>query len=115
MIADGEGSPALDLRIEDADTSVTVRLRGDLDMESCAVLRAAYGRVFAGPKRDVVVDLADVGFLDSSGVRVLLDGRARADELGAAFRVRQPQPLVRRVLVISGVADYVGLPPEERP
>lgn len=90
---------------------MTVWLSGDLDMETSDVLVAAFDRIFATPSTHVVLDLTGLTFLDSTGVRVLLNGLAQARESGSALIVRCPQPLVDRVLRISGVAEHLGLPP----
>ena len=61
------------------------------------------------PVPEVVVDLADVGFLDSTGIRVLLEGRERAQEQGIVITARDPQPVVLNVLRITNVAELFGL------
>ncbi len=62
----------------------------------------------AGP-RGVVVDLRDVRFIGSSGLRVLVQAKARAEELGVGFRVVADHPAVLRTLEISGLSDYFPL------
>ena len=59
--------------------------------------------------REVVVDLADVRFLDSSGVRVLVHGVSVGRERDVTMRVTGPQPGVARVLRITGVGTLLGL------
>ena len=53
-------------------------------------------------------------FLDSSGVRVLLQGRQAAHLKGATLLVRNPQRLVDDVLQITEVAPLLGLPARKR-
>jgi anti-sigma B factor antagonist len=48
-----------------------------------------------------------VTFLDSSGIRTLLNGHTGAGERGVAFRVVNPRDIVRRVLDITGVLDML--------
>jgi anti-sigma B factor antagonist len=115
VVADGDGTPLLDLRVEAEDASVVLRLRGDLDMAAVGVLTAAFAETFTAAVTDVVVDLSQVDFLDSSGIRALLDGRERAQRAGAVLTVRHPVPLVETVLRVSGVAGYLGLPPRPTP
>jgi anti-anti-sigma factor len=55
----------------------------------------------------VVVDLAGVQFLDSSGIAVLLKGRRLADERGAAYRVAGAHGMVKRILELSGVWEHL--------
>ncbi|NES14134.1 MULTISPECIES: STAS domain-containing protein [Micromonospora] len=58
---------------------------------------------------EIVVDLAAVGFLDSTGVATLLRGAAEAVGRGATLRVTDPQPIVARVLRITSVDCLLGL------
>jgi anti-sigma B factor antagonist len=77
-------------------------------MESSGELRDTIRQSLATAGiRQVVVDLNDVPFVDSTGIRTLLDGYLAATEQGIVFLVTNPQALVRRVLSISGVLDLL--------
>ena len=106
----------LDVRIEveGAGSIAVLFVQGDVDLETEGDLAAAIRAALAGPVREVVVDLAAVPFLDSSGVRVLLQGRETAHLKGATLRVRNPQRLVDDVLQITEVAPLLGLPARKR-
>jgi anti-anti-sigma factor len=101
--------PALDIAPEREADRLVLRLRGDVDMAAADILTAALGRAVTEPVHEVVVDLADVGFLDSTGIRVLLEGRERAQDRGIVVTARDPQPLVLNVLRITSVAELFGL------
>ena len=89
---------------------VTLRPTGEVDMSTVDDFDAALTEALGRPGlAELVVDLADVGFLDSSGVRVLVQGVARARERGVTLRVTDPQPLVARVLRITAVGPMLGL------
>jgi anti-sigma B factor antagonist len=57
--------------------------------------------------RKVVVDLSHTSFLDSVGIRVLIQGRKAADLLGIEYLVTGATGLVHRVLDITGVLTYL--------
>ena len=59
----------------------------------------------------VVLDATGLEFLDSSGLRVLLRGARLAEDEGTAFRVVAPDPVVQRVLELSGAAHALDLRP----
>ncbi|MGK5676274.1 STAS domain-containing protein [Micromonospora sp. URMC 106] len=89
---------------------VFVRPSGEIDMATADALGATITDALHRPGvREVVVDLADVRFLDSSGVRVLVHGVAVGGERGVTLRVEDPQPVVARVLRITGVGALLGL------
>ncbi|HET8659631.1 MAG TPA: STAS domain-containing protein [Micromonosporaceae bacterium] len=101
----------LDVRTETADAVVVVCVHGEVDLDTEAQLAGALRDAIATHQAgELVVDLAGVPFLDSSGVRALLQARAAAAERGMSMRVRNPQDLVAQVLRITLVAELFGLP-----
>ncbi|NJP33771.1 STAS domain-containing protein [Micromonospora thermarum] len=89
---------------------VTLRPAGELDISTVGTLEAALTDALARPSlREIVVDLAEVRFLDSSGVRVLVLAATAARERDAVLRVTDPQPVVARVLQITAVGPLLGL------
>jgi anti-sigma B factor antagonist len=59
--------------------------------------------------REVVVDVAGVGFMDSSGLRVLLMAGQEATRAGQALVVAHPQSAVRRVIEVSGLKSHLRI------
>ncbi len=96
-----------------ADTCrVVVDPAGEVDMLTAGQLREALAKAVrtagTGP---VVVDLARVSFLDSSGVQALVDGYHSAMVAGGTLTVRGARGTVARVLEIVGVDRMLGLAP----
>lgn len=83
---------------------VRVCFSGEADLASSDVIDIAVceALLFHHPHR-IDVDLAGVRFLDASGIRALLRSRAQSVEVGCQFAVTNPQPLIYRVLEITGV------------
>jgi anti-sigma B factor antagonist len=76
---------------------------GDLDIESAADLRSALVEALRDGSEQVVVDLAEVGFLDSTGIGQLAwlaadHGGGRTDVVVANAR-----PIVRNALRLMGL------------
>jgi len=84
-----------------------VSLRGDCDLavreELVATLLAAVGRAAV-----VTVDLAEVDFLDSSGVHGLVAAHRAAVERGGRVVLENPSASVAAVLEVTGVRDLLG-------
>jgi anti-sigma B factor antagonist len=99
----------LELR-KQRDGSTMVEVGGDLDFDSHVDLELALVQLIGSGGGPIVVDLAGVPFLDSSGVRALLYGREQARAGGTTLTVRGPQPVVERVLRLTGVAELLGMP-----
>jgi anti-sigma B factor antagonist/stage II sporulation protein AA (anti-sigma F factor antagonist) len=86
---------------------------GEVDLSTAEVLGEALTGVLGRSVPVVVVDLAGVGFLDSTGIATLVQARNQFTANGGTLSVVNPQPLVRRVLEITGV--LAALTGDERP
>ncbi|MCA1823427.1 MAG: STAS domain-containing protein [Mycobacteriales bacterium] len=76
----------------------TVSVRGELDIHTAPRLRKALAEAFENGDRIVVVDFADVTFMDSSGIAVLVGASKRARAASAELRVCRMTAAVRRPL-----------------
>lgn len=89
-----------------APTRVTVT--GDIDLASAADLRERLGPALedaAGHAEGLLLDLCGVGYLDSSGLRLLA---AMARDLGDTLVVVAPAgTAARRVLEVSHLTDHL--------
>jgi anti-anti-sigma factor len=86
-----------------------IRLRGELDIDSAPDLeRVLLHRRPAGQR--VVLDLAELKFMDSTGLRVLLRARVAADEGRWEIGLRNVPPTIRRLFDMTGV--HAALPAE---
>jgi anti-anti-sigma factor len=56
----------------------------------------------------VVLDLAAVTFMDSTGLTTLMDAHFHAERNGWSFSVQRPSPAVRRVFDLAGVGRMLG-------
>jgi len=87
--------------IESRNGAVVVQLAGELDLYNAEEIRAALAGAISSKPRCVVVDLAEVEFIDSTALGVLIEARA---ELGDnSFRLAAPQLGTRRTLQVSGL------------
>ena len=96
---------------EDAgsDGERIIRLRGELDIESAPDLERVLLRSRPARQR-VVLDLGELKFMDSTGLRVLLRARVAADEGRWEIKLRNVPPTIRRLFDMTGV--HAALPAE---
>jgi len=78
----------------------TIVVKGDIDMAGGPLLEATI--LEREDQHPVVLDLAAVYFIDSSGLRSLLDGARRAHARGTEVVLRSVGPEVSRLLEITG-------------
>lgn len=99
-----ETNPRLQIGLDDR----ALVLVGEIDAHTAPEL-AAHLDPLPGASGDVVVDLAGVTFIDSSGLRVLVEAHHRSSESGRRLALRSPSPAVVRLLEISGLADHLDV------
>ena len=91
------------------DGSIIVMAEGEIDVSCASELREAINEALASDAGVVTVDLAQVPYIDSTGIGVLVGAAHRAEDAGAAFTVANPQRNVRRVLDLLGVTGELGI------
>jgi anti-sigma B factor antagonist len=93
------------------DGVVTIAVGGEVDAVAAEPMRETIKTsVNTDGVRELVLDLAKATFLDSTGIGVLVEGRRMADERATRYRVVHPRGVVRSVLEITGVLDYLCEP-----
>ena len=85
-----------------------VTAEGEIDISSAPTLDEVL-RTAMATGGDVAVDLRTVTFMDSSGLRSLLQARRGLEEAGQAFAVVCGPGPVRRVLDVAGVSDRLTI------
>ena len=85
-----------------------VRLVGDVDAASIDALVAELDPL-PGVNSDVIIDLAGVTFIDSSGLRTLVEAHQRAEQAGRRVLMADPSVAVRRLFDNSGLVPYLHI------
>jgi len=84
---------------------VVVALAGELDLQSADVLEREVAALHAAGRDRVVIDLREVGFIDSTGLRVLIGLHRTAEHEGRLISlVPGPQP-VQRIFELTATAQ----------
>jgi anti-anti-sigma factor len=103
------------VRTEQHGDAAVVVPTGELDLATAPALEAALRGAFAGAGTgSVVLDLRELEFIDSSGLRTLLTARRHAEDAGAAFSLVAGHRGLERTLEIAGVHKvFKWMPAEE--
>lgn len=107
MAGIGPGSgPEATFRIDtDADGTVRVAIGGELDLATIGHLQEEVARVLATPPPRMTVDVSDVRFADSSAIALWVRWAGAVPE----FELREPPPLLRRVISTMGLSGKLGV------
>jgi anti-sigma B factor antagonist len=89
--------------------AVVVTPIGEIDRDTAPRLREVLEQAVQDAAGGTVeVDMANVSFMDSSGIGALLAGHQQAGSAGGTFRLRNPSEAVRSVLEITNVWRILG-------
>jgi anti-anti-sigma factor len=91
----------------DANGVPTIRLSGEIDMSNVDAMRRTIEPVVARAPEKVIFDLSTLSFMDSSGIALLLQASAKSK----AVRVRNPSPLVLRMIDATGLTEILVVDP----
>lgn len=97
-------------RMTVTDDLCVIRLVGEVDFANVDhVSDWLLSAIEKSPRPRIEIDLAELSFLDSSGIRCFILAHRHATNRGSQLAVINPQVPVRRVLEATGVDKVLGL------
>jgi anti-sigma B factor antagonist len=102
------------ITVGDRDNAIVVAPHGELDIATVGQLRAELER--HDGSRTLVLDLRGLGFMDSSGLALILEQQRRAAAQGSDFRLIQGSEILRRLFETTGTDGWLNwMPAPEAP
>jgi anti-sigma B factor antagonist len=93
--------------------SASIALHGELDLGSAPILLDCLAELASSGVINFDFDLANLTFLDSSGISILVTDFKRSSASGGSFVVRNTPPQAMRVFEITGLVDLLSVTPLE--
>ena len=87
-----------------ADGTARVRLAGDLDLSTVPALQARVAALRGEGSTQIVLDLAELDFIDSTGLRLILELHGEAARDGFTLALVPGGDAVQRVFDVTGTA-----------
>ena len=92
-----------DAQVRDSGELWLLRVRGEIDLASSQKLEAVLDEAIAAQPSRIIVELDSVTFLDSTGLRVLVEAQRRLQQRGGTLVIDGMSETVRRVLEVTGL------------
>ncbi len=105
---------SLEIRVESIEGIPVVAAAGDVDMLTSNRLREAVLDVINAGNNRLVIDLREVGFLDSSGLMVLIQALKRTRQAGGGVALADRTQPLRPVIRVTGLNKTFGIFPDPR-
>ena len=95
----------------DVESQVVVDVCGEVDVHTAARLRDRLIAALDGGTRSLIVDLTQLGFIDSTGLGALVAARNHADEVEAALRLVCSSERLLKLFRITGLHEVFSIYP----
>jgi anti-anti-sigma factor len=86
---------------------VVVALRGEVDQLTAPTFASVLDALIDAGRRDIAVDVAELDFMDASGLGVIGPMSCRLHDAGGVLTIRSPSPIVRQILDITEMGDLI--------
>ena len=96
------------IETEGRGAAVVLSLTGDLDLSSAEEAERGIDEAMAGRPELLVLDLSGLEFMDSSGLRVVVNAHRHAQEDGRRVAIVKGPQIVQRVFEITRLAERMS-------
>ena len=98
-----------EVEVERGDGHAVVRVSGEFDLAATHVVEEALLSVEDDQNRVIVLDLREVTFLDSTGLRTITSADHRARDAGRELRIVRGPEQIQKLLYVTGMDKILPL------
>lgn len=89
--------------------TLVVKITGEFDLALADKIRSELDNTIdTAEVRHVIFNFADVNYIDSSGLGVILGRYKRLSRYGGKMAIIKPQPQVRKIIELSGLLTIIA-------
>ena len=102
--------PRAEFLCDTAGSILSIRVRGEIDHHTASAIRQGIDTtLFEKRPKKLILDLSAVGFMDSSGLGLIMGRYSVMKELGGEMTVWNPSPETRAILTLAGMDRLVKI------
>src|SRR5687768_469288 len=100
----------IELDVQTDGPTAIVSIVGEVDPHTAPELETQFDSLLKGAELStLVLDLGSLTFIDSSGLRVLVQALKKLEDRNGQLVLRNPNAVTRRLFDVTGLADHVQL------
>ena len=99
----------LQVDVRSAPDRIVLRLLGELDLASAPFLQDKLESAESAETPLMVLDLDDLAFIDSTGLRIILAAHERSVERGQLLALTRGSQQVQRLMSITHVGEHLRI------
>ncbi|MHC1791068.1 STAS domain-containing protein [Solidesulfovibrio sp.] len=96
--------------LQPGDGPGQVVLTGEIDFASTPAVRIRLLEALDTPAPEIVLHLAGLHYIDSSGLALFIEARKRLAESGRTIRIADISPQVGKIFNLTQLGELFGLP-----
>lgn len=98
----------------DSGTKTVVEIdTQNVDFRNCEGIKSSVANIVAGGKKDIILNLSKVNFMDSSGLSVILFCKRACEEAGGTFSICALQSYVNNLVTLTNLNKTVTVLKDE--
>jgi anti-anti-sigma factor len=99
----------LQVDVRSAPDRIVLRLAGELDLASAPLLQDKLESAESAESSLMVLDLDDLEFIDSTGLRIILAAHERSQERGQLLALTRGSQQVQRLMSITHIGEHLRI------
>ena len=96
-----------DMQASNEGDRYTLALRGELDLVSADALEEKAREICSGGAAELLIDLSNLAFMDSRGLRAILQARSICEEGGCAFWLTPGPEAIQNLFELTGLLEVL--------
>ena len=105
----GEFAPALELRTTREGQTITVYVRGYIDLDTYLQLALLVDVAVGRGGRHIIIDLSGVSFMDASALRAIVHSAHTLAPSHGSLLLRTPSAMARKIIDLAGLSHLIEL------
>lgn len=96
--------------VERSDGCMRIALKGEMDHHNAVSVRGEIDSLISEERpRKVIIDLSDIGFMDSSGLGFIMGRYALMQRMGGEFVLENPNERIVKIFELAGLSRIVKI------
>ena len=101
----------LDITVRHSESAVVLHATGRVDSRTAAQLEEPLLRAAEAPAGGVALDVAEVAYMSSAGLRALLRAAKALQKRGERLKLLNVPPNILNILTLSGFTTFIDIGP----
>lgn len=97
------------IRQEETESAIKIYLEGELDLSTASQFRSFTDPFVARTDKQIILNLGDLRYIDSTGIGLIISILKAKDEQGATLMVEEISPKIKRLFDLTGITKFIAV------